>query len=129
MGKRRRRPHHRAPPPPPPAVVTREKAEQLEVVRLYETLGCDVVSFSQPRATMQTEGIADLKVYCRRNGRTWWHEVKAADGVQSAAQSRFQQLVEACGETYVLGGWGAAVTIVQRFGLVAPGWRPVRPGA
>lgn len=127
MGKRHRQPHHRAPPAPSPAVVTREKQEQLDVVRFYETLGCEVLHFSQPRATMQTEGIPDLKVYCPRNGRTWWHEVKALDGVQSKAQRHVQELVERCGEVYLLGGWGVAVEAAKTYGLVAPGWRPARP--
>ena len=53
-----------------------EKGEQRRVIRLYETVGCEWVSFSQPRATMQTEGIPDLKIYCRRKGLTWWQECK-----------------------------------------------------
>lgn len=129
MGHRGRRPHHRAPPVPSPAVVGREKDEQLEVWRLYQAVGCDIVSFSQPRATMQTEGIPDLKVYCRRRKLTWWHEVKAPAGVQSKAQIAFEELARACGEQYVLGGWEAAVEAIQTFGLVAPGWRPARLGA
>lgn len=104
-----------------------EKEEQRDVYRLYVALGCEVVWFSQPRATMQTEGIPDLKVYCPRKGLTWWHETKRPlGGRQSKDQQRFQALAEACGEQYVLGGWEEAVKAVQHFGLVAPGWRPVR---
>lgn len=97
------------------------------MVALYKTLGCDVVSFSQPRATMQTEGIPDLKVYCRRKCLTWWHECKAPGGKQSPAQIEFEALARACGEHYILGGWDRAVDAVRAFGLVMPEWRPVRP--
>lgn len=104
-----------------------EKDEQRDVYRLYTALGCEVVWFSQPRATMQTEGIPDLKVYCRRKGLTWWHETKRPQGgKQSDAQKRFQARAEACGEHYVLGGWEEAVQVVRQFELVAPGWRPAR---
>jgi hypothetical protein len=106
-------------------VVPSEKDEQREIVRLYETLGCEIVSFSQPRATMQTEGIPDLKVYCRRKRLTWWHEAKAAGGMQSKAQVAFEARARACGEHYVLGGWLAAVVAVRAFGLVPPDWKPV----
>lgn len=101
-----------------------EKEEQREVWRLYTTLGCEVVWFSQPRATMQTEGIPDLKVYCRRKRLTWWHECKAAGGVQSDAQIEFENMARACGEHYILGGWDRAVDAVKVFGLVPPDWQP-----
>lgn len=96
------------------------------MVQLYEAVGCEVVSFSQPRATMQTEGIPDLKVYCRRKGTTWWHETKREGGKQSPAQIEFEKLARACGEHYILGGWEVAVTAVKVFGLVTHEWRPVR---
>ncbi len=99
-------------------VAPTEKAEQADIYRLYTTLGCDVIWFSQPRATMQTEGIPDLKIYCRRKRLTWWHECKAAGGVQSKAQIAFEELARACGEHYILGGWERAVDAVKAFGLV-----------
>jgi hypothetical protein len=110
-----------------PVVDQLEKDEQRDVYRLYVALGCEVVWFSQPRATMQTEGIPDLKVYCRRKGLTWWHETKrTVGGRQSDEQRHFQQRATCCGEEYVLGGWEEAVQFVRARGLVAPGWRPVR---
>lgn len=111
----------------PPIEQVLEKDEQREVYRLYVAVGCDVIWFSQPRATMQTQGIPDLKVYCRRKRLTWWHETKRpVGGVQSKDQQEFQRRAELCGEHYVLGGWEEAVSTVRKFGLVAPGWRPVR---
>lgn len=117
----------RAAPAAPSLAHVLEKDEQRDVYRLYVAVGCEVIWLSQPRATMQTEGIPDLKVYCRRKGLTWWHETKRPQGgKQSPSQARFQVLAEACGEQYVLGGWEDAVRMVRKVGLVAPGWRPDR---
>jgi len=74
-------------------------------------MGCSVVSFSQPRKTMQTPGIPDLKIYFKDH--TWWHEVKTEGGRQSADQKAFQAVAEAAGERYVLGGVEAAVQILR----------------
>ncbi len=96
-----------------------EKAEQLEVERLYRTAACEVVRFSQPRATMQTPGIPDLKVYCVRKRCSWWHEVKRPKGgKQSKDQELFQQMAEKCGETYILGGWEEAYAHLLSIGVL-----------
>src|SRR3990170_3081657 len=101
-GRRQKPPFALADPDPPGGgpdlQVPLEKAVQREVVKLYQTFGLEVVSFSHPWATMQTEGIADLRIYCRRKSLSWWHETKRPGGKQSADQVRFQELVEACGE-------------------------------
>lgn len=111
----------------PPIEQVLEKDEQRDVYRLYVAVGCEVIWYSQPRATMQTPGVPDLKVYCLRKGLTWWHETKRpVGGQQSPEQKKFQRRAELCGEHYVLGGWEEAVSTVRKFGLVAPGWRPVR---
>ena len=129
MGKRHRQPHHRAPAAPTPHALESEKEVQRDVYRLYVALGCEVIWFSQPRETMQTRGIPDLKVYCRRKGLTWWHETKSAGGKQTPEQVHFEEIARACGERYILGGWERAVDAVRVFGLVAPEWRPARLGA
>lgn len=104
-----------------------EKNEQSDVYRLYISVGCEVDWYSQPRESMQTKGIPDMKVYAVRKGLTWWHEAKRpVGGKQSDAQRRFQVRAQACGEHYILGGWEEAVRAVQMFELVAPGWRPAR---
>ncbi len=126
MGRLSRQLHRRGASPATFELESPEKVEQREVYRLYVALGCEVIWFSQPRATMQTEGIPDLKIYCRRKRLTWWHECKAAGGAQSPAQIAFEGLASACGEHYVLGGWDRAVDAVKVFGLVAPGWTPTR---
>ena len=96
-----------------------EKAEQWEVVKLYEAVGCKVISFSQPRATMQTEGIPDLRVYCERKGLSWWQECKRPiGGRQSDAQLDFQIMAERCGEIYILGGFREAYAHLQQIGVI-----------
>lgn len=107
-----------------------EKDEQREVYRLYTSLGCEVVWFSQPRKTMQTEGIPDLLVFCRRKSLAWWHETKRPKGgKQSDRQKWFQDIAQACKQHYILGGWEEAVRAVIMYGLVPADWRPVRQPA
>ena len=85
--------------------------------QLYASAGCEVVRFSQARATQQTPGIPDRKVYHRPSGCTFWFEVKAQGGQQSKHQRAFQAMAEACGETYVLGGLEAAEAQLIAMGL------------
>jgi hypothetical protein len=94
-----------------------EKAVEADCDELYASVGCEVVRFSQARATQQSFGIPDRKVYARRVGLTWWHEVKRPGGKQSKDQRDFQIRAEACGETYVLGGVEAAKAQLLRVNL------------
>jgi len=97
-----------------------EKAEQLEVVRLYRTAGCEVYSLSQPRATMQSPGFGDLYVFCERKGLAWWFETKRPKGGrQSEAQKKFQELCQRCGIGYVIGGFDEAHDHLRKIGVVA----------
>lgn len=106
-----------------PVDLTLEREIQRDCIELYERLSCDVVRLAQPgrlgSGTRQTPGIADLKIYCRMKGLTWWHELKTPSGTQSEAQIKFQALVEACGETYILGGEDAALAHLRAIGLIA----------
>lgn len=92
-----------------------EKAIEHEGDKLMRALGFEVVRFSHPGKTKQTPGIADRRYYRRprvverRDGRfhvpaiaLWW-EAKSATGRQRPDQRLFQEMVEACGEAYVLG--------------------------
>lgn len=105
-----------------PIDLTLEREIQAECIEIYKNLGCEVVVFTQygrtGSGTHQTPGVADLKIYCRRKSLTWWMEVKTPSGTQSQAQIKFQALVEACGETYVLGGEDAALAHLRAIGLV-----------
>lgn len=102
-----------------------EKAEEVEGDRVMLAIGFEAVRFSHPGRTKQTPGIADRRYYRRprRIGRatmpdvglgertfefhdggiTLWWEAKSETGRQRPDQREFQEMVEACGETYVLG--------------------------
>lgn len=103
-----------------------EKHEEADIIDLYQTVGCKVVSFAQPRHTMQSAGIPDLRIYCERLRIAWWHEVKRKKGPeykkvkseQSDDQRAFQVLAESCGETYVIGAYDAAVEQLVRVGIL-----------
>lgn len=77
-----------------------EKEIQTATVRALRAMGMGVWSLSQPRATMQTEGVADLFVTGR--GICAWVEMKSATGRQSDDQEKFQRAVEANGGLYIL---------------------------
>lgn len=113
-----------------------EKAVEHAGDQLMRALGFEVIRFSHPGKTKQTPGIADRRYYrrpriiARRDGRflapavsLWW-EAKSDSGRQRPDQRVFQELVEACGEAYVLGGvdaleaWLVARRIVVRIGGV-----------
>ena len=93
-----------------------EKVIQTDVVKLYRAHGCVVFSLSQPRATKQTPGIADLYVFCPSAAAAWWHEVKTPTGKQSPAQVVFQQFCESCHVGYVLGGVLSAAAKLDAIG-------------
>ena len=86
-----------------------EKAIERMCINLYEKVGCTVLKFSQPRKTMQSYGIPDLKVYNTRLGKTWWHEVKKPKGKLSEHQERVRELALLCGEAHYTGGVNAAI--------------------
>ncbi|HVX39597.1 MAG TPA: hypothetical protein VHB25_08490 [Gemmatimonadaceae bacterium] len=92
-----------------------EKAIEHAGDKLMLALGFEVVRFSHPGKTKQTPGIADRRYYRRprvverRDGKyivpalvLWW-EAKSDTGRQRPDQRLFQEMVEACGEHYVLG--------------------------
>lgn len=74
--------------------------------KVMRALGFEVVRFSHPGRTKQTPGIPDRRYYSRRRRLAFWWEAKAPDGEQRPDQRVFQEMCEACGEPYVLGGLG-----------------------
>jgi len=96
-----------------------EKAVQAAVVRLYRVFGCVVYGLSQPRATMQSEGIPDLLIFAPRRGVAWWHECKTVGGHLSANQAAFGELCHLCHVGHVVGGLEAAKAQLAAVGLVA----------
>lgn len=92
----------------------RQKIEDEHVAagdRLMRALGFEVVCFSQKKRAKVTPGIPDRRYYRRPRQslrETWpavscWWEAKADRGRQRPDQRAFQEMVEACGEVYVLG--------------------------
>jgi hypothetical protein len=120
-----------------PTVDARALEKQIEHACdvLMQKLGFDVLRFSHPGKTMQTEGISDRRYMRRarivdspRGGKHWqravcvWFEAKSATGEQRPGQALFEELVEACGEEYVCGGvdeltaWLITNKIAERVG-------------
>lgn len=125
-----------------PAADARRLEKQIEhqCDVMMQKLGFEVIRFSHPGKTRQTPGISDRR-YMRRarvvDVRDWrgvvdhqatrpavcvWFECKSASGQQRPGQKLFQELVEACGEHYVLGGveelatWLVEQKIARRVG-------------
>jgi len=108
-------------PDPAESIDAAALEKQIEAAgdRLMQQLGFEVIRFSHPGKTKQTEGIPDRRYMRRpriveRNGARWhvpaicvWAEYKTAAGRQRPGQKLFQELAEACGEHYVLGTYDA----------------------
>lgn len=112
-----------------------EKAIERAGDKLMRAFGFVSVHFSQARETNQTPGIADRRYYRvprsveRADGRfhqralmPWW-EAKSATGRQTPDERAFQELVEACGETYLLGTTDALVAwlVAERIAVMVNG--------
>jgi hypothetical protein len=81
-----------------------ERAHVREADKQLRALGFRVINTSQPRhAKFITPGVPDRFYFhrARRIGFAW--EAKSATGRQSAAQRDFQEDMDACGWSYVLG--------------------------
>jgi hypothetical protein len=95
-----------------------EKAEQREVLKVYRAFGCRVYSLSQPRASKQTPGLPDLRVFAPAIGRCWDHETKRQQGGRlSPAQDDYRALAAQCGLDVVVGDRFAAGAQLVRLGL------------
>lgn len=71
-----------------------EEYEQLDCDRAVLILGGTVVSLSQSRASMVTEGLPDRRY--RVDGMAFWWEVKAADGKLTKDQFDFLMAENEC---------------------------------
>jgi hypothetical protein len=101
--------------PPKPT----EKECQRAVVKLFRLAGCFVYSLSQPRRTMQTEGLADLWVFCPRRRCAWWWEVKRPGGKLRPEQREFREHCRATGIRYEFGGLTEAIALLRELQLAA----------
>ena len=78
-----------------------EKKEQSEIVKVAKAFGCVVYRLSQPRATMQDEGIGDMFIFHPHTRHAWWWETKRqVGGKRSAAQIIFAEYCEATDQGY-----------------------------
>lgn len=104
----------------------KEKAEQRQIIDLYEEVGLIVIQFSQPFKGTQTRGIADLLILDRKRETSWWHEVKRRQGPeykkvqygQTAHQKSFEIEVVAAGHTYILGPLSTATSYLEGNGYI-----------
>lgn len=104
-----------------------EKREQRWVIDCFMKAGMRVYSLSQPRATMQTEGFADLWVFCPRRRRAFWWETKSPAALKKAHQGMspeqriFQALCQQTQVGYYVGDLLAARALLGELGLT---WNP-----
>jgi len=75
----------------------KEKQIQQDIRAALLMLGFDVVSFSQPRATMQTMGTPDLYARHMAWGLRVWVEVKTLKGKLSLHQKVWHEIERAAG--------------------------------
>lgn len=90
-----------------------EKQEQVAIVKLLQSIGAKVYPLSQPRATMQAEGLPDLWVFLpsRILADGWiesssglWVEVKRAGGKMRVEQAAFALSCEHANVHHIVGG-------------------------
>lgn len=87
-----------------------EDEHRREGRRLMLALGFEHKNFSQKRRSKLSEGIPDDRFWHRRRRLFVWWEAKAEWGRQSPAQRNFQEMCDATGDPYVLGGIDALKT-------------------
>lgn len=103
--------------------VPTEKAEQRAIVQLLESIGAKVYSLSQPRATMQAEGLPDLLAFLP-HPTPWlmrwavWIEVKARGGKMRPGQDEFRRMCALSHTPHVVGGLDDVIAYLQRGGWV-----------
>ena len=107
-----------------------EKHEQREVVKLFKAFGFTTYSLSQPRASKQTAGLADLYVVHKTLPIALWFETKRQRGGRlSAAQEAFQADNDRCGIRSVVGDRYTAQRLLVTLGLaqvIGDSLEPVR---
>jgi hypothetical protein len=103
---------------------TPEKREQRWVMDCFLKAGMRVYNLSQPRATMQTEGLPDLWIFCPRRSVGFWFEVKPEGKGLEPAQQLFRDLCLTTNVRHFWGGLDAARGVLQQLGLT---WAPDPP--
>lgn len=98
-----------------------EREIQVDVVKLYKALGCQVWSHSELRKTKQTPGYPDLTVLHPRRRIHWYHETKTPAGKLEPAQLEFFCTAAESGVTVIVGGVAAAETHLIQSGIAERG--------
>lgn len=105
-------PHLAPPPAPAKDEAVLEKAEQIEIRKLATAYGFNVWVLSQPRATKQTPGLADLWLTHRSAAiALWWETKRQVGGELSPPQVDFR---DACLRTNTGYGTGDRYTFVEK---------------
>jgi hypothetical protein len=98
-----------------------EKAEQLQIRRLFESCGFVVYNLSQARASQQTPGLPDLWLVNPATGDALWFECKAPkpNGTAKPLHPEQEQFRDECLATGVNHAWGVladAMAWLERWG-------------
>jgi hypothetical protein len=96
-----------------------EKAEQLEVRKVFVAFGGHVYWLSQARAAKQTPGLGDLFVVFPKLVSFWWETKRQVGGRVSPAQQEFHDLCNGTerGSLHFIGGRREAERHVIALGL------------
>ena len=96
-----------------------EKAEQLEVQKVFRAFGARVYWLSQARAAKQTPGLGDLFVIFPALVSFWWESKRQKGGRISEAQQEFHELCTGVreGSWHYFGGRREAEDLVIALGL------------
>lgn len=98
-----------------------ENEVQRATMAFYAQFGVELRRFSERRTgrTRIREGWPDLACFHRGKHAFWFHETKRdKGGKQSLGQRSMQELIEACGVPYLLGGVQAASEHLTKLGLL-----------
>jgi hypothetical protein len=96
-----------------------EKAEQLEVRKVFRAFGGIVHSLSQARASKQAAGLGDLFVVFEGLASFWWETKRQIGGRVSDAQQEFHERCNGVpnGSRHYIGGRKEAEDLVIALGL------------
>jgi hypothetical protein len=96
-----------------------EKAEQLEVQKVFRAFGARVYWLSQARAAKQTPGLGDLFVVFPELMSFWWETKRQKGARVSDAQQEFHELCNGTneGSPHYIGGRREAEELVIALGL------------
>jgi hypothetical protein len=102
----------------PAGAAPSEKAWEGGCIDLFRAAGGTVYKLSQPRRTMQSEGLPDLYVLFPRRGLGFWFEVKRPGAELRPAQQQFRELALRSGERHFWGALAAARAALQDLGIL-----------